>query len=112
MNFIERIFGFSPDGGSATFEVLVFAIPIVGLYLLYKWRSCRLAESNGNSVLSQRGCFGFSPACQSSESRREIPSMGGITGGDAMMSSEDHPDDRTRPVDGFLKFFKVFILRR
>jgi len=39
MDFIERIFGFSPDGGSGAFEVLLFVIPIAGLYLLYKRRS-------------------------------------------------------------------------
>jgi hypothetical protein len=36
MDFIEKIFGFSPDGGSGAFEVLLFVIPIVGLYLLYQ----------------------------------------------------------------------------
>jgi hypothetical protein len=39
MDFIERIFGFSPDGGSGAFEVLLFLIPIAGLYFLYKRRS-------------------------------------------------------------------------
>jgi hypothetical protein len=39
MDFIEKIFGFSPDGGSGAFEVLLFVIPIVGLYLLYQRRS-------------------------------------------------------------------------
>jgi len=39
VDFIEKIFGFSPDGGSGAFEVLLFAIPIVGLYLLYQRRS-------------------------------------------------------------------------
>ena len=28
MNFIERIFGFSPDGGSGATEALLFLIPI------------------------------------------------------------------------------------
>ncbi len=44
MDFIEKIFGFSPDGGSGTFEVLLFVIPIVGLYLLYKRRSSSRKE--------------------------------------------------------------------
>lgn len=35
MDFIERIFGFSPDGGSGAFEVLLFLIPIAGLAILY-----------------------------------------------------------------------------
>jgi hypothetical protein len=39
MDFIEKIFGFSPDGGSGAFEVLLFLIPVVGLYVLYKRRS-------------------------------------------------------------------------
>jgi len=29
MDFIERIFGISPDGGSGMFEFLLFAVPIV-----------------------------------------------------------------------------------
>lgn len=39
MDFIERIFGFSPDGGSGAFEFLLFAIPIAGLFLIYRARS-------------------------------------------------------------------------
>lgn len=39
MDFIERIFGFSPDGGSGSFEFLLFVVPIGGLYLIYKIRS-------------------------------------------------------------------------
>ena len=38
MDFIERIFGFSPDGGSGAFEVLLFLIPIAGLLLLWRKR--------------------------------------------------------------------------
>lgn len=39
MDFIERIFGFSPDGGSGNFELLLFAIPIAGIaYLLVRRR--------------------------------------------------------------------------
>lgn len=41
MDFIERIFGFSPDGGSGAFELLLFLIPIAGLYLLYRKRAAR-----------------------------------------------------------------------
>jgi hypothetical protein len=44
MDFIERIFDISPDGGSGVFEFLLFAIPIVGLYLLYKARSAGRKE--------------------------------------------------------------------
>jgi hypothetical protein len=35
MDFIERIFGFSPDGGSGAFEVLLFFIPVAGIVVLY-----------------------------------------------------------------------------
>ena len=45
MDFIEKVFGVSPDGGSEAFEVLVFLIPIVGLYLLYQRLSCFLGDS-------------------------------------------------------------------
>jgi hypothetical protein len=30
MDFIERIFGFAPDGGDGSFEFLLFALPIAG----------------------------------------------------------------------------------
>jgi hypothetical protein len=35
MDFIEQIFGFSPDGGSGAFELLLFLIPIAALAFLY-----------------------------------------------------------------------------
>lgn len=35
MDFIEKIFGIAPDGGSGTLEALLFVIPIIGLYFLY-----------------------------------------------------------------------------
>ena len=35
MDFIERIFGISPDGGSGTFEFLLFAVPLVGIAILW-----------------------------------------------------------------------------
>jgi hypothetical protein len=39
MDFIERIFGIAPDGGSGSIEVLLFAIPIAGIaYLLLRRR--------------------------------------------------------------------------
>lgn len=41
MQFIERIFGVSPDGGSGALEFLLFAIPAIGLYLICKARSTR-----------------------------------------------------------------------
>ncbi len=41
MDFIERIFGIAPDGGSGLLELLLFLIPIVGLVLLREWRRRR-----------------------------------------------------------------------
>ena len=35
MDFIEQIFGISPDGGSGSFESLLFLIAAAGLFLLY-----------------------------------------------------------------------------
>lgn len=31
MDFIERVFGFAPDGGSGTIEFLLFALPLLGV---------------------------------------------------------------------------------
>ena len=39
MDFIEQIFGVSPDGGSGSFEILLLVIPLIGLYVLYRLRS-------------------------------------------------------------------------
>jgi hypothetical protein len=36
MDFIERIFGLSPDGGSGSLEFLILATALVGLYLVYR----------------------------------------------------------------------------
>jgi hypothetical protein len=37
MDFIERIFGFAPDGGSGSLELLLFAIPLAGIaYLIVR----------------------------------------------------------------------------
>ena len=38
MDFIERIFGISPDGGSGAFELLLFLIPVAGLLILWQRR--------------------------------------------------------------------------
>jgi hypothetical protein len=39
MDFIEKIFGFSPDGGSGAFEFALFAVPIIGIaYFVYRRR--------------------------------------------------------------------------
>lgn len=34
MDFIEKIFGIEPDGGSGAFEFLLFALPIAGIAFL------------------------------------------------------------------------------
>lgn len=34
MDFIEKIFGIAPDGGSGAFEFLLFALPIAGIAFL------------------------------------------------------------------------------
>jgi len=39
MDFIERIFGVSPDGGSGALEILLFLVPMIGIYILYRLRS-------------------------------------------------------------------------
>jgi hypothetical protein len=41
MDFIERIFGIAPDGGSGALEFLLFAIPICGIAVLAAWRWSR-----------------------------------------------------------------------
>jgi len=43
MDFIERIFGFSPDGGSGSFEAAL-AVLAIGIVVLWRWtRSARRA---------------------------------------------------------------------
>jgi hypothetical protein len=41
MDFIERIFGIFPDGGTGSLELLLFAIPIVGVLCLLARRQRR-----------------------------------------------------------------------
>jgi hypothetical protein len=38
MDFIERIFGISPDGGTGSLEMLLFALPIMGVIAIVAWR--------------------------------------------------------------------------
>jgi hypothetical protein len=38
MQFIESLFGVSPDGGSGTLELLLFLIPLAGILALRAWR--------------------------------------------------------------------------
>ncbi len=41
MDFLERLFGISPDGGNGSFELLLFLIPLGVMLLLKVWRSRR-----------------------------------------------------------------------
>jgi hypothetical protein len=38
MDFIEQLFGISPDGGSGSLELMLFLVPLIGLLLLRTWR--------------------------------------------------------------------------
>ena len=38
MDFIERLFGFSPDGGNGMFEFLLFLIPVIGIVVVFERR--------------------------------------------------------------------------
>lgn len=48
MDFIEKIFGISPDGGSGLFEFLLFAIPIAGIAYLLARNGRRRARHKRN----------------------------------------------------------------
>lgn len=41
MDFIERIFGTDPDGGSGSLELVLIAIPIMVAFLWYRRRVAR-----------------------------------------------------------------------
>lgn len=47
MDFIERIFGIAPDGGSGSLEFLLFAIPICGIAVLGLWHRARRRSDSG-----------------------------------------------------------------
>jgi MYXO-CTERM domain-containing protein len=49
MDFIERIFGIAPDGGSGTFEFLLFAVPLAGLAILWGLRRRARARTRSKS---------------------------------------------------------------
>ncbi|MDH4191490.1 MAG: hypothetical protein OEW21_14970 [Betaproteobacteria bacterium] len=51
MDFVERIFGFSPDGGSGAFELLLLLIPIAGVIAI---RHRRRRNAKGSSTASPR----------------------------------------------------------
>jgi hypothetical protein len=42
MDFVEKIFGFSPDGGDGTFELsLIVAATLIGVLAWSRWRRSR-----------------------------------------------------------------------
>ena len=45
MNFIERIFGISPDGGSGALEFLLFLIPMAGVCVIFTLKFLRSKRS-------------------------------------------------------------------
>ena len=45
MDFIERIFGISPDGGTGSLEFALLLVPIAGLYLLYLFGARKHSKS-------------------------------------------------------------------
>jgi hypothetical protein len=38
MDFVERVFGISPDNGSGAFEIILFLVPIVAIAWIYAKR--------------------------------------------------------------------------
>jgi MYXO-CTERM domain-containing protein len=48
MDFIERVFGLSPDGGSGWFEFLLFAIPLAGIAWLWRRRRNRQPRNDAD----------------------------------------------------------------
>jgi hypothetical protein len=51
MDFIERIFGIAPDGGSGLFEILLFILPVAGIIVLraqYKRKYSRRNDTSKN----------------------------------------------------------------
>jgi hypothetical protein len=48
VDFIERLFGISPDGGSGAFEMLLFAIPLAGFVALYWLRHVNRRDYRGD----------------------------------------------------------------
>ena len=45
MDFIEQLFGLSPDGGSGWFEFLLFAVPLAGVAWIWRRRQRRQKDN-------------------------------------------------------------------
>jgi hypothetical protein len=41
MNFIEELFGLSPDDGSGALELLLFLVPLLAALAFLRWRAGR-----------------------------------------------------------------------
>jgi hypothetical protein len=52
MDFIERIFGVSPDGGDGSFELMLLLIPIAAFLAVVYWRGRRAEE---RATLNRQG---------------------------------------------------------
>jgi len=39
MDFVERLVGFSIDGGSGSFELMLLMIPLAGLAIRHLWQN-------------------------------------------------------------------------
>lgn len=50
MDFIERVFGIAPDSGSGSFELLLFAIPLLALGVVALRRRRRDAPGSDASI--------------------------------------------------------------
>lgn len=47
-DFIEKLFGVSPDGGDGSFEFLLFAVPLAGIALIAAFRARRRKQRTGD----------------------------------------------------------------
>ena len=75
MDFIERIFGISPDGGSGTFELLLLMLPVLGLFALWRARSrgrARQRREEKDRVLPAHST-GLHPLEQAAQKLRQAP---------------------------------------
>jgi hypothetical protein len=54
MDFIEQIFGVSPDGGSGTLELLLFLIPIAGMCIIAAKKLMRRNSADSISAVVKR----------------------------------------------------------